>query len=223
MNITLSPRFKSLCPQFRGIAITADIANCPTSEALWKEIEEQTAYFRSRYTTDDIKLLSGIEATRTAYKAAGKDPSRYRPSNEQLARRIVQGKDLYSINAIVDLGNLISLVCHYSVGAIDASKVVGENICLDFGRAGEPYEGIGRGTLNIENLPVYRDEAGAFATPTSDSTRTMTQPDTQQLLLLINAYDGNEEEMESITEFAIKKLTEYVEAKNINHWVFGNE
>ncbi len=221
MNIKLSPRFKELCPTFRGIAITADITNGATSEALWNEIEEQTQLFRTRFTPENIKLLPGIEATRAAYKAAGKDPSRYRPANEQLARRIVQGKDLYSVSAIVDLGNLISLVSHYAVGAIDADKVAGENIGLDFGNAGEPYEGIGRGALNIENLPVYRDEAGAFATPTSDSTRTMTQPDTHRLLLLINAYDGNKQQMATVTDYAISKLTAYVEAQNIEHWVFG--
>lgn len=221
MNITLSPRFKELCPTFRGIAITADITNGSTSEALWNEIEEQTQLFRARFTPENIKLLPGIEATRAAYKAAGKDPSRYRPANEQLARRIVQGKDLYSVSAIVDLGNLISLVSHYAVGAIDADKIAGENICLDFGNAGEPYEGIGRGALNIENLPVYRDEQGAFATPTSDSTRTMTQPDTHRLLLLINAYYGDEQQMATATDYAISKLTAYVEAQNIEHWVFG--
>lgn len=221
MNITLSPRCKELCPTFRGIAITADITNGSTSEALWNEIEEQTQLFRAHFTPENIKLLPGIEATRAAYKAAGKDPSRYRPANEQLARRIVQGKDLYSVSAIVDLGNLISLVSHYAVGAIDADKIAGENICLDFGNAGEPYEGIGRGALNIENLPVYRDEQGAFATPTSDSTRTMTQPDTHRLLLLINAYDGDEQQMATATDYAISKLTAYVEAQNIEHWVFG--
>lgn len=221
MHITLSPRFKELCPTFRGIAITAEITNGATSEALWNEIEEQTRLFRSRFTPEDIKLLPGIQATRAAYKAAGKDPSRYRPANEQLARRIVQGKDLYSVSAIVDLGNLISLVSHYAVGAIDADKVVGDNVCLDFGNAREPYEGIGRGALNIENLSVYRDEAGAFATPTSDSTRTMTQPDTHRLLLLINAYDGAEEQMATAIDYVISKLTAYVDAKNIEHWVFG--
>lgn len=220
MHITLSPRFKELCPTFRGIAITAEITNGATSKALWNEIEEQTRLFRSRFTPEDIKLLPGIQATRAAYKAAGKDPSRYRPANEQLARRIVQGKDLYSVSAIVDLGNLISLVSHYAVGAIDADKVVGDNVCLDFGKAGEPYEGIGRGALNIENLPVYRDEAGAFATPTSDSTRTMTQPDTHRLLLLINAYDGDKEQMAAAADYAISKLTAYVNAKHIEHWVF---
>lgn len=223
LHISLSPRFKELCPSFRGIAFTADVTNTPTSEALWREINEQAAFFRERYTTDDIKLLSGIQATRAAYKAAGKDPSRYRPSNEQLARRILQGKDLYSISTIVDLGNLISLVCNYSVGAINAGKLEGTHICLDFGEKDEPYEGIGRGALNIEHLPVYRDAAGPFATPTSDSTRTMMQMDTHRLLLLINAYDGDLAKMEHITDFTLRKLAEYAHAENIEHWGFGNE
>ncbi len=223
MNITLSPRFKEICPSFRGIAITADVVNSPTSEALWKEINEQADSFRQRYTTESLKLISGIQATRAAYKAAGKDPSRYRPSNEQLARRILQGKDLYSINTIVDLGNLISLLSSYSVGAIDADNLEGSDICLGIGEKDEPYEGIGRGVLNIEHLPVYRDAAGPFATPTSDSTRTMMQMDTHRLLLLINAYDGDVSQMHEATTAAVDKLCQYAQAKNIKHWIFGND
>ena len=43
---------------------------------------------------------------------------------------------------------------------------------LGVGKAGEPYEGIGRGTINIEGLPVYRDQIGGVGTPTSDNERT---------------------------------------------------
>ena len=63
---------------------------------------------------------------------------------------------------------------------------------LGIGRPGEPYEGIGRGTLNIEGLPVYRDALGGVGTPTSDHERTKLTLGTTRLLAIINGYSGRE-------------------------------
>lgn len=213
MQITISKTFHNVCPKFIGGAILAEVKNSATTPELWTEIERIANVLRNNYTTDTIKEQSGIAATREAYRRAGKDPSRYRPACEQLARRILQGKDLYSIDQLVDFGNLVSLYCGYSTAMLDAEKILGENITLGIGTSGEPYEGIGRGVLNIENLPVYRDEEGGFATPTSDSVRTMISADTKRILLLINGYDGNEERLTDALNYAYEGLKRFVEVK----------
>ena len=213
MQITISNTFHDVCPKFIGGAILAEVKNSATTPELWAEIERIANVLRNNYTTDTIKEQSGIAATREAYRKAGKDPSRYRPACEQLARRILQGKDLYSIDQLVDFGNLVSLYCGYSTAMLDAEKILGENITLGIGTSGEPYEGIGRGVLNIENLPVYRDEDGGFATPTSDSVRTMISADTKRILLLINGYDGNEERLTDALNYAYEGLKRFVEVK----------
>ncbi|MEE0804852.1 MAG: phenylalanine--tRNA ligase beta subunit-related protein [Prevotellamassilia sp.] len=213
MQITISKTFHDVCPKFIGGAILAEVKNSATTPELWAEIERIANVLRNNYTTDTIKEQSGIAATREAYRRAGKDPSRYRPACEQLARRILQGKDLYSIDQLVDFGNLVSLYCGYSTAMLDAEKILGENITLGIGTSGEPYEGIGRGVLNIENLPVYRDVEGGFATPTSDSVRTMISADTKRILLLINGYDGNEERLTDALNYAYEGLKRFVEVK----------
>ena len=211
MQITISNTFHDVCPKFIGGAILAEVKNSATTPELWAEIERIANVLRNNYTTDTIKEQSGIAATREAYRRAGKDPSRYRPACEQLARRILQGKDLYSIDQLVDFGNLVSLYCGYSTAMLDAEKILGENITLGIGTSGEPYDGIGRGVLNIENLPVYRDEEGGFATPTSDSVRTMISADTKRILLLINGYDGNEERLTDALNYAYEGLKRFVD------------
>ena len=213
MQITISNTFHDVCPKFIGGAILAEVKNSATTPELWAEIERIANVLRNNYTTDTIKEQSGIAATREAYRRAGKDPSRYRPACEQLARRILQGKDLYSIDQLVDFGNLVSLYCGYSTAMLDAEKILGENITLGIGTSGEPYEGIGRGVLNIENLPVYRDEEGGFATPTSDSVRTMISADTKHILLLINGYDGNEDRLTDALNYAYAGLKRFVDVK----------
>lgn len=214
MTLIQSSEFTGCWPHFRGAYIEADVVNSPTSPELWQEIEACCTDLRSRLTTETLKDQSGIAATRAAYKACGKDPSRYRPASEQLARRVLQGKDLYSVDTIVDLGNLVSLLSGYPTGLLDADKIVGDTVTLGVGRADEPYEGIGRGALNIEGLPVYRDAEGPIATPTSDSTRTMLSAGTCHLLFIINGYDGAEPQLEHAIDAALTLLKRYAQSKN---------
>ena len=79
----------------------------------------------------------------------------------------------------------------YRSPASDADKIQGEQLVLGIGTEGEPYEGIGRGPLNIAGLPVYRDSLGGIGTPTSDHERTKLTLGTTRLLTIVNGYDGN--------------------------------
>ena len=162
-----------------------------------------------------IKELPGVEATRRVYRACGKDPSRYRPSSEALIRRVVQGKDLYQIDTLVDMINLASMKFGYSIGGFDADKFVGDTLTLGIGRKDEPYEGIGRGILNIEGMPVYRDAKGGVGTPTSDHERTKIELGTTHLLTLINGYDGNRETVASNAQFIKELLERHAEGHDI--------
>jgi DNA/RNA-binding domain of Phe-tRNA-synthetase-like protein len=80
---------------------------------------------------------------------------------------------------------------------------------LGVGRKDEPYEGIGRGVINIEGLPVYRDEEGGVGTPTSDHERTKITLATTHMLVLINGYDGNEEQVLANARFIRQLVVDY--------------
>lgn len=191
MTIIVSNEIEAVCPGFVGAAVEADVVNSEYCEGLWSEIGALGDEYRATLTTESLKLMPAIEATRRVYKACGKDPSRYRPSSEALIRRMLQGKQLYHIDTLVDLINLASIRFGYSIGGFDASKFVGDTLTLGVGREGEPYEGIGRGPLNIAGLPVYRDAVGGVGTPTSDNERTKIELSTRRTLILVNGYDGD--------------------------------
>lgn len=214
LDIRVSDELKSAWPQFKGAAVFAEVKNTVYNEELWKRIESFTELYRSRYTVDSIKEMPAIQATRQAYKKCGKDPSRYRPSSEALCRRILRGLSLYQIDTLVDLINLASINSGHSIGGFDLDKIQGDSLVLGIGKAGEPYEGIGRGTLNIEGMPVYRDAVGGVGTPTSDNERTKLSLDTTHLLAIMNAYSGNDGLEESVN-FMIGLLKEFAEAKDI--------
>ena len=212
MHIIVSEEIASVCPQFVGAAVDALVVNTPYSEPLWQEIHALEERLRQELTTESLKELPGSAATRRVYKACGKDPSRYRPASEQLIRRMLQGKELYQIDTLVDLVNLASIAFGYSIGGFDADKFVGDTLTLGIGREGEPYEGIGRGLLNIAGLPVYRDAQGGVGTPTSDNERTKMTLHTTHLVVLINGYDGNEQRVEDNARFIQELLRKYCQS-----------
>ncbi|MCR5078040.1 MAG: hypothetical protein K6A82_08410 [Prevotella sp.] len=209
MEIIVSQEIEAICPNFVGGCVEAQVTNTPFCQPLWDEINAIGERYRAELTTETLKDLSGIAATRRVYRTCGKDPSRYRPASEALIRRMLQGKQLYQIDTLVDLVNLASIVYGYSIGGFDADKFNGDTLTLGIGREGEPYEGIGRGMLNIAGLPVYRDAIGGVGTPTSDNERTKMTLATTHLAVLINGYDGNEQQVRANAEYIQQLLKRY--------------
>ncbi|MDE6272019.1 MAG: hypothetical protein K2M31_03325 [Muribaculaceae bacterium] len=189
MNLIIEEDFASRLPEYRVILIEADVKVEPTSDAQKKEMDELAAGIASRLKVEDINKQAPIVATRRAYKICGKDPNRYRPSQEQLMRRIVRGLGLYNVDSLVDAGNQLSLMTGCSVGCFDRDKVEGDCLSVGIGRHEEPYEGIGRGPLNVEGLPIVRDSRGGIGTPTSDNERTKISSSTRQLVMTIHLFD----------------------------------
>ena len=207
MRIIVSEDIKNICPVFVGSCITATVCNTSYSDALWMEIKETCRNIRESFTLDAVKEIPAIAATREIYKICGKDPSRYRPAAEALMRRVIQGKSLYQCDTLVDLTNMASMISGYSLGAFDSDKFRGDTLVLGIGRAGEPYEGIGRGMLNISGLPVYRDREGGVGT-------------TSHLTVLVNGYDGNESHISETSELIIRLLKQYCNASNVDYYIY---
>ncbi len=222
MNLKISQKIKVVAPALREVVITADVVNLPTSDTLWQLLLDEGARIRSIYQIDQINKRPGIAGTRAAYKALGKEPNRYRPSTEALCRRLVKGLELYRINALVDIINLLSVRSGYSIGGFDADRVAGDTVTLGVGEEGEPFEAIGRGQLNIACLPVLRDSLGPIGTPTSDHERTKLTLGTRRLLMSAHIYN---EEMPADEFIALTDslLTRFCSATNIKHTIVKPE
>ena len=220
MKIIVSEEIETVCPKFVGACVEANVQNSPYCQELWDEINALGEKYRDTLTTESLKEMSGIAATRKVYRACGKDPSRYRPASEALIRRMLQGKQLYQRDTLVDLVNLASIAFGYSIGGFDADKFEGDTLTLGVGKAGEPYEGIGRGNINIEGLPVYRDSLGGVGTPTSDNERTKITLETTHLMVLINGYDGDESHVRENAEYIQQLLRKYAESDGGSYYIY---
>jgi len=182
---------KEKCPRVALGCVSAAVEAQATPPALVAELRNcEQAILRlpePRAVLESPQIL----ATRAAYKALGKDPARYRGSAEALLRRVIAGKGLPQINAVVDTINLVSLESRLPIGLYDLAHVQGE-IVFRAGRAGETYKGIGKYDLNLEGLPVFYDALGPHGSPTSDSERTMVTSETEHVLAVIISFGGKE-------------------------------
>jgi DNA/RNA-binding domain of Phe-tRNA-synthetase-like protein len=125
-------------------------------------------------------------AVRTMYKKVGIDPTKTRPSNEALLRRVRKGDTIPRINSAVDIVNWCSLEFQVPYGLYDAAKISG-NVTMRRGLDGEKYAGIRKDDVNVSGRITVVDDAGPFGNPTSDSARTMVTPAATELLVLIYA------------------------------------
>lgn len=180
---------------------------------LWDEVDQLVSQLVN-IPVELIPTFKEVQALRAVYKAFGKDPSRYRGSNEALLRRIAQDKGLYKVNTVVDINNLVSLESCRSVASYDLAKL-GDAIEFRRGREGEGYQAIGKGMLNIEGLPVFADAAGPFGSATADSKRAMITPETTELLLVIASFNGSGELENQLTR-AKELLARYAQAHEVH-------
>ncbi|MGE5355845.1 MAG: B3/4 domain-containing protein [Deltaproteobacteria bacterium] len=214
MNIIINEIISKNFPElFLGL-IHADVKNSTTSDDLWDELLFESEIINRKYKIEEINKRHEISSTRQAYKKLGKDPNRYRPSSEALCRRIARGIPIYRLNTLVDIINIVSIRTGYSIGAFDLEKIHG-NLILDAGRIDDEFEAIGRGILNIEGLPVYRDQTGPIGTPTSDCERTKITLQTSKILIIFNAYSG-EPGLKDALDYCINLLKKYSNAHNID-------
>ena len=191
MQIAIDADIKSACPTLAlGIVTGAARVNADDGE-LWTEITARTDDVRRTISLDDVSGLAEIKALRQAYRACGKDPARYRGSQEALLRRILKGAGLYKVNTLVDINNLVSIESRHSLGTYDLDRFAWP-VTLRIGRPGESYRGIGKDELNLEGLPVYADPQGPFGSPSSDSQRAMITAETRRIMLVVTAFSGPE-------------------------------
>ena len=209
MRITISQTIKESFPELTLAVISCEVRNTPSVGVLWNEIEAEIERIASSITLEEINKRPEIEATRKAYKLLGKDPNRYRPSAEALCRRIIRGIPIYKVSTLVDIINLVSIRSGFSIGGFDSDKIQGD-IELGVGTNQDVFEAIGRGLMNVEGLPLFRDQVGGIGTPTSDNERTKISEDTTKLLLILNGYSGKEGLQEAI-HHAIQLFTDYAQ------------
>ncbi len=155
-----------------GLLLLEGVEVREADDGLVAEVEGYGRELRNRYADVKSGDVPGAADARALYKALGLDPTKTRPSNEALLRRVLKGEALYRVNTLVDALNLCSLRAQLPFGLYDFDQIV-PPVVLRKGEPGESYEGIRKGPVNVDDRPVLVDAQGPFGNPTSDSARTM--------------------------------------------------
>jgi DNA/RNA-binding domain of Phe-tRNA-synthetase-like protein len=143
---------------------------------------EMNAEVRTSYDPEGLAAHPTIAALRRLFRAAGCDPTRYRPSSEALLRRVLKGEDLPAIHPLVDLNNCLS-VLRAVPSCVMAEGTIAPPLTLRAGRAEEEMSSL-RGLLRLEGKPLLADTAGPFGTPITDSERVKVQEGTEAAWLV---------------------------------------
>ncbi len=217
-QLSIDEEMKKIWPAVRVGCFQYNVDVKKKNEDMWtylkKEIFKKT---KDAIFDCGVNEIPNIKESRMAYKAFGKDPSRYRVSSEALIRRIGQGKGLYEVNTVVDTNNLISIESGFSAGSYDADQI-GESLVFRVGKEGETYQGIGKDEINIAYLPVISDSEGPVGSSTSDSRRAMITEETKEVLTLIYSFSDNKD-LERVMEYGKEYLEKYAGAHGLECWI----
>ncbi len=214
-TVLIDSALKARCPRVALVCLTASVRARATPQGLEDELRLCEQKIVQLPEPRSILESAPILATRSSYKALGKDPARYRGSGEALIRRVIAGKGLPRIHAVVDIINIVSVESRLPIGLYDLARVRGD-ITFRAGRAGETYKGIGKYDLNLEDLPLFADELGPHGSATSDSERTMVTLETKNILAIFVSF-GGPENLERYAERMKALLAEHASGTNIQH------
>lgn len=212
MKITIGKSILSQLPDFNIVALTMDVEAKNNDEKIENLIKETEEKIYEEYSLEEVLNIPLIKEGRDGYKKLKKDPSRYRLACESLLRRLVKGNKLYRINNLVDVGNILSIEAKRSVAVLDFDKIVND-IYIRLGTSDDIYEGIGRGIINVENIPLYEDNIGPFGSTTSDTLRTSVTLETKKVLLFVVCF--SEMNINEHKALAIDLFKKYCNASNI--------
>lgn len=216
-SIQIDPTLYETYPEIRLGCLTFEAQVHPSDPEFWAYLDDTVLpVIRQNIEGKEWSQIPGIRGSRAAYKAFGRNPGRYRVSSEALLRRVRRGDELYHINSVVDVNNLISVESGLSVGSYDLAAIDGP-ILLRKANTGEGYNGIGKDFLDLENLLVLSDQQGIFGSSMSDSTRAMVTEATSRVLVVIYCFE-NAIDLDALLDRAKEAFATYAGAQNIDCW-----
>ena len=189
MELSIAPELLAIWPDTALGALSYTVEVEKSGGQLLADFEAELVKLAAEYRLETVSQNPHVAATRKAYKALGKSPSEYRNSAEAMLRRIAKGNGLYHINNVIEINNLISVASGYAIGSYDLAQLRGP-VTLVRAEDDAHYEGIGKSSVNIQHLPVLKDDLGYFGSPTSDSQRAMIQEGQRRVCSVIYAFDG---------------------------------
>ncbi|HET9227268.1 MAG TPA: phenylalanine--tRNA ligase beta subunit-related protein [Thermoanaerobaculia bacterium] len=186
-------------------------------EELARLRDEVAEVARIHFEGDSLASDPVVAGVRSLFRAAGCDPTRYRPSSEALLRRLLKGEDLPVIHPFVDLNNCLSVELAVPCCA-SAEGTFTPPVTLRAGRPGETVLSL-RGPFNLEGKPLLEDTQGPFSTPITDSERVRVGEGTDSAWIVVYLPQGKMDAADArkrLDDLLVKAPVAEVEAEGVS-------
>lgn len=164
------------------------------SEEFMSFVSQECSKIRLKYLDDTaVNKDKRVKAYRSFYWKIGLDPTKMRPANEALLRRIIIGEGLPQINVVVDAYNVASVRTVIPMCAYDLKLISGETLYMRLAKKGEKFFGIGMDTpllLTGKEIVVCDAEGSISLYPYRDCERTKVTKETKDILLTVDGVPG---------------------------------
>jgi DNA/RNA-binding domain of Phe-tRNA-synthetase-like protein len=165
----------------------------PALEAFKKEKQDEIR--RKIAKLDEVKDLPVVRAYRDFYWKVGIDPTKTRPAGEALLRRILGGKDLPTINTLVDSYNLASAETCIAIAAFDLDLVHPESLLMRRAKSGEKFLGIGmKSEIELNGVEVVIEDLSSkkliAVYPYRDSEESKVSENSHEVLMMMCGVPG---------------------------------
>lgn len=185
LSFSISPQLKACTADFKmGIVIYHHIVISTMPQIISGRLPLFYQNIRLSLEEQAVADIPGVKEWRSVFKKAGTDPSRYRPSQEALFRRLKKYGSLPAVHSAVDLNNFFSLQYGIPLGIYDR-KQIEEPVTVTIGTKTDCYDALNSRTMSMENKIVAVDRRGAFGSPIVDSVRTKVTEDTTDALQMV--------------------------------------
>ena len=198
-----------------GVILARGVRNGPTPEPLRAAYQEEQRATLARIGETPLSQLPTLAAWRGAFRRFGVDPTQCRSAAEALLRRLTKKGDIPSINALVDLGNLISIRYALPVAIFD-TRALTDPLTVCFATGAERYTPLGQPDVTEHPTAgevVFRDAAGlVFAERWCwrQSDQSAARDDTTAVVVTVEAqHDGGRGEVEAALADLVALLERY--------------
>src|SRR5262245_21879822 len=174
-----------------GVIHAVGVQNGPSPTALREAFEAEQTATLARIGPTPLSELPSLAAWRRALRAFGVDPTAYRSAAEALLRRLTKQGSIPSINALVDIGNLVSIRYGLPVAVFDLRAMTG-GTTVRFAIGDETFTDLGSGERESPESGevIFVDEAGLVSARRwcwRQSAESASGPSTTEILVTVEA------------------------------------
>ena len=190
-----------------GVVHAGAVSNGPSPAELVAAFEAEQQAALARIGDTPLSELPTLAAWRRAFRAFGVDPTAYRSAAEALLRRLTKQGSIPSINALVDIGNLVAIRYGLPVAMFDQRTVTGATN-VRFAQGTESFTDLGSGDREApaEGEVIFIDDAGLVSARRwcwRQSAESASGPDTTEVLATV---EGHHEGVEGDVRAAVADL-----------------